>query len=46
MLQSKDRVDERTHKKAHLCCLQETHFRSKDILQTDSKRLEKVIPYK
>ena len=46
MLQSKDRVDEWTQKKTHLCCLQETHFRSEDILQTESEKMEKVIPYK
>ena len=33
-------------KKTHLCCLQEIQFRSKDILQTESEKMEKVIPYK
>ena len=29
----------------YICCLQETHFRPKDI-QTESERMEKYIPCK
>ena len=29
----------------YLCCLQETHFRPKDI-QTESEMMEKYTPYK
>ena len=48
MLQPKDTdwlngYKNKTH--IYICCLQETHFRPKDV-QTESERMEKYIPYK